>query len=88
MLPTIHTNGTAAIVLENTAMKAFDSLQNSLLLLAEVSPNGRDYYPQGEKAIFEAEQEFLVHYKAIQNAVHYLENHIMGIQNGGHAPTN
>ena len=48
--PTIHANGTAKQDLMDALLKAHESLTASLKLLAETSPNRRDYYTQGEAA--------------------------------------
>ncbi len=43
--PLIHLNGTSAERLLEAIENAYQSLGESLKLLREVSPNGRDYYP-------------------------------------------
>jgi hypothetical protein len=50
ILPTIHLNGSAPEALLNAARKAAELLREAEAALAEMAPNGRDYYLQGEAA--------------------------------------
>lgn len=52
--PTIHLNGTSGRDLLESYLKAIDAIRDAVIILGEASPNGRDYYPQGEAAIREA----------------------------------
>ena len=57
MLPTIHMNGTPASRLVEEYDEAADLLRTAIRSLGVSGPNGRDYYPQGESAIYEAQRE-------------------------------
>ena len=50
ILPTIHSNGTSAQALLDQARGVLDALRALRGAMADVAPNGRDYYPQGEEA--------------------------------------
>jgi hypothetical protein len=49
-IPTVHLNGTKGRVLVDQLQNASEALHKALAALAEASPHGRDYYPQGESA--------------------------------------
>lgn len=54
MLPTIHLNGTSPEELRDQlsrAERAADALREALMGMA---PHGRDYYPQGDDAVYVA----------------------------------
>lgn len=51
MLPTIHMNGTSARTLLDDIEEASNALLIAQNALRAMSPNGRDYYPQGPDAI-------------------------------------
>jgi hypothetical protein len=53
----IHINGTSAKDLTDGYLKAFRAASNFLEALNGCSPNGRDYYPLSEGAIFQAVKE-------------------------------
>lgn len=53
-MPTIHLNGTSREELNKGYMAAYYALKAAIDALAETGPNGRDYYPQGDRAIGEA----------------------------------
>lgn len=57
MKPTIHLNGTSAGELERQIDEAYDALNVAFAALKEMTPNGRDYYPQGPDAIYKAQDE-------------------------------
>jgi hypothetical protein len=52
--PTVHLNGTSKTALLEQIEVAHAALRNAEQALAEMTPNGRDYYPQGPNAIYEA----------------------------------
>ncbi|HEU5463457.1 MAG TPA: hypothetical protein VFV82_04960 [Candidatus Binatia bacterium] len=52
--PTIHMNGTSREELLDQLCKAGAALRDAMGALAEASPNGRDYYVQGDGAIRQA----------------------------------
>ena len=53
-VPTVHLNGTSKDELRRQLFDAADAGSAFLAALAAMSPNGRDYYPQGDNAIREA----------------------------------
>ena len=57
MFPTIHLNGTAKADLLEAIEQAHAAVMQAQKKLAETAPNGRDYYPQGPQAIYEAQNE-------------------------------
>lgn len=53
-IPSLHLNGTSAERLLEPLERAHRALAEALLALSDASPNGRDYYPQGDSALREA----------------------------------
>jgi hypothetical protein len=49
--PTIHLNGTSRKELVDGYVKAHSAVNAALAAVAATYPNGRDYYPQGDRAI-------------------------------------
>lgn len=49
--PTIHLNGSGRQRLLDQARDAADALREAIDALRLMSPNGRDFYPQGDGAI-------------------------------------
>lgn len=47
-LPTIHLNGTSAGELYQQWDRVADTLRGAIEAMAAATPNGRDYYPQGD----------------------------------------
>lgn len=56
-LPTIHLNGTSARSLLEDCSDASHHVREALSALARFTPNGRDYYPQGDDAYTLARRE-------------------------------
>ena len=56
-LPTIHLNGTASSELLETVCDALGALRAAIEAVNATSPNGRDYYPQGDAAYADAARE-------------------------------
>jgi len=67
--PVVHANGThrdnLTLVLEETV----NSLEKSLELLCSTAPNGRDFYPLGNRAIYDAENEHLGRIGRIESVI-------------------
>ena len=57
MKPTIHFNGTSCKQLLTQAERVCDTLRAALVELADFTPDGRDYYPQGSDATAQAGRE-------------------------------
>jgi hypothetical protein len=51
MLPTVHLNGTSKEALLDGYCDALTALHGAVSKVQAAGPNGRDYYPQGDKAI-------------------------------------
>lgn len=51
MSPTIHLNGTSREELLRQVCDAVAAVRTAIGALVDMSPNGRDYYPQGSDAI-------------------------------------
>ena len=66
-LPTIHRNGTSREALQEGYRAAYSILGDALRVLAETAPNGRDYYPQGDAMLRQAEAEYRARATAIQH---------------------
>ena len=49
--PTIHLNGTSASDLVEQYRAAHEAVEAAIKALGNATPNGRDYYPQGNSAI-------------------------------------
>ncbi|OFV82361.1 MAG: hypothetical protein A2Y78_08430 [Acidobacteria bacterium RBG_13_68_16] len=54
VLPTIHLNGTSRTTLQDNWKEVANAARALKSALINASPNGRDYYPQGENAIVPA----------------------------------
>jgi hypothetical protein len=57
-VPTVHINGTSGDDLVAQVRGAGEALWSALAAMQEASPNGRDYYPQGDGALTEAGAEY------------------------------
>ena len=57
ILPTIHLNGTSKSRLVESLCDASAAIEAAYRSLKQTAPNGRDYYPQGEKALEQATAE-------------------------------
>jgi hypothetical protein len=57
MIPTIHINGTGRADLLLQYQQAIAALALAQKALQSACPNGRDYYPQGDRAIIQALDE-------------------------------
>ena len=52
--PTIHFNGTSRLHLLETHQRLYSALDAAMEALKNAAPNGRDYYPQGDRVILTA----------------------------------
>jgi hypothetical protein len=71
--PTIHLNGTSKAALLEDWEKAHEALTLGLRLLCQAAPNGRDYYPQGNAAIFQAQEEHIARCRKVTEVIKDLE---------------
>ncbi len=53
-IPTIHSNGTSEKELSLALEVASSALRKALRAMRDVTPNGRDYYTQGDGALTKA----------------------------------
>lgn len=64
--PSIHLNGTSPEVLCSQQEEILRSCNELLDALYKNAPHARDYYPQGENAYHEANDEFLMRVKLVK----------------------
>jgi hypothetical protein len=64
--PTIHLNGTSRLTLLEQARAAATALDAAIEAMRRMSPNGRDYYPQGNQAIRAAMLEHTIRLSTLQ----------------------
>jgi hypothetical protein len=57
--PTVHLNGTSKASLAEALEAAGAAIHAAERTLRETAPNGRDYYPQGDCAIYKAQREYV-----------------------------
>jgi len=55
--PTLHLNGTSGQELREQLALAVEAIVRAQEKLMQAMPHGRDYYPQGNDAIFQAQSE-------------------------------
>ena len=77
--PTIHLNGTGYDTLYKEYKSAYKAVKEAINSVCDATMNGRDYYPQGDDAFFQARKEredALEHLRIVE---HYLEGMLVGI---------
>lgn len=75
MIPTVHLNGTSWASLIAQIESAVNAIDKALEAISDASPNGRDYYPQGDSAFKKAliEHESRLHrLREIKNEYHQI----------------
>ncbi len=75
ILPTIHRNGTSIEALTASYELAEKELNRAINAFDKIEFNGRDYYPQGEKAWRDAVEERSEIAKKFAEISEYLDNH-------------
>lgn len=73
MTPTIHANGTPAGALFEGYVEAANRTRAALEAVAYTAPNGRDYYPQGQAAMEQAQVEHISRLERLQALAEELE---------------
>jgi hypothetical protein len=56
-IPTVHLNGTNGEALRSEYEKAYYAIQAAIDALSDATLNGRDFYPQGPDAFYEARDQ-------------------------------
>lgn len=70
-LPTIHLNGTGATTLASEYGKACEAVRDAIRALEEATFHQRDFYPQGEDAWKQAQEERQEVRAALSEALDY-----------------
>lgn len=83
MVPTIHLNGTGRKSLLDDANAALDAVRRAVEQVSMVYPNGRDYYPQGDRAIDRALAEHNDRVERLQSVLVELADLRDAISDGG-----
>ncbi len=84
-LPTIHLNGTSANVLYEDLANALGAMRAAIMAVEATAPNGRDYYPQGDRALAVAAYEHIDRIARLRSVVAELETlaeHIADARDG------
>jgi hypothetical protein len=79
VIPTIHLNGTAYGDLFEQVMTAREALEAAIRALDQMSPNGCDYYLQGDVAIMEASSQHSDRIRAVEKVAEELYEIAIGI---------
>lgn len=82
-IPTIHLNGTAQADLLQQATDAADALRTAREVLREMTPNGRDYYPQAAGAYDRAINEHVARMQRLDAVLGEVEALQLAIADGG-----
>lgn len=72
-LPTIHLNGTSKAALLDAYEAAGSAVLAASEALAEAAPNARDYYPQGDGAFKQAQEEHNVRMMKLNSVLFELQ---------------
>lgn len=72
-VPTVHLNGTSGPALLEQLTEAHRAGTTFLEKLAQASPHGRDYYPQGPDAYLTASREHEARMKLVRGVLLELE---------------
>ncbi len=78
-LPTIHLNGTDPQTLLDAYTAAHEAVRAATTALDAIPVNARDYYPQGDRAAFDAYREHserIRHLAALAEELHQVISHI------------
>lgn len=77
--PTIHMNGTSKDALLKDLLEVLEALRKAQDALQKAGPNGRDYYPQGDHALRQAQAEHrerMVKLNQIYSEIEQLAEHV------------
>lgn len=67
LLPSVHLNGTSVKTLIDDCKQAADAARALEVSLRAMSPNARDYYPQGDGAFLRARAEHLARIEKVSS---------------------
>ena len=82
-LPTIHSNGTSKDALVTQLCDAGAAVNDAIRALAEATPSGRDYYPQGPDALKRAMVQHEARMEALRGVLNELQTLVERIDGGG-----
>lgn len=78
-VPTIHLNGTSFTDLRDGYAAAYDAIEKAMEALGNAELNGRDFYPQGPDAYYQARKERDDAFDKLRAAQQYVGEILMGI---------
>jgi hypothetical protein len=78
-IPTIHLNGTSFTDLRDGYAAAYDAIEEAMEALGKAELNGRDFYPQGPDAYYQARKERDAAFDQLRAAQQYVGEMLMGI---------
>jgi len=78
-IPTIHLNGTSFTSLRDGYAAAYDAIDKAMEALGNAELNGRDFYPQGPDAYYQARKERDAAFDQLRAAQQYVGEMLMGI---------
>ena len=78
-IPTIHLNGTGFTTLRDEYAAAYDAIGKAIDALAATTMNGRDFYPQGPGAYYQARDERQAALDKLHKAKEYVGEVLTGI---------
>jgi len=78
-IPTIHLNGTGFTTLRDEYAAAYDAIDKAIDALAAATLNGRDFYPQGPGAYYQARDERQAALDKLQKTKEYVGEVLTGI---------
>jgi hypothetical protein len=78
-IPTIHINGTSFTDLRDGYAAAYDAIEKAMEALGNAELNGRDFYPQGPDAYYQARKERDEAFDKLRATQQYVGEMLMGI---------
>ena len=78
-VPTVHLNGTGKATLTAEYCAAYKAIKESINKLCDATLNGRDFYPQGNDAFYQAREERQDALSKLHQVKAYIEEMIAGI---------
>ena len=74
IIPSVHLNGTSKDELLRQIENVVRVLGEAISALRQMAPNGRDYYPQGHRAVYQATDEHSDRIKRLRSVLDELES--------------